>query len=159
VYLRPSLAPPVATAPTSTRLAVSGSAWRLASASFGDADHGTLQFYSSGPAPTTTFLTSDGGKTWQLAIRAPRNGLLVLDDRRLWTSADNGATWTPRLMQAPAELRLARLASAVPGALYALAGPVDIVGAPSTLSPLTLLRSTDGGAHWSVVALPRPPGR
>ena len=115
-------------------------------------------------------VSDDGGQTWSQSRPEPnvvqayptldeRGQLLVLDDRRLWTSADNGATWTPRLMQAPAELRLARLASAVPGALYALAGPVDIVGAPSTLSPLTLLRSTDGGAHWSVVALPRPPGR
>ena len=391
VYLRPSLAPPVATAPTaSARVALPGTAW---SASFGDANHGTLQFYGSGPGPTTTFLTSDGGKTWQPAARAPRNGyasavfidsrtlvaqtarslgpgspipietrisydagrtwrrladprhnpgpgwpgfldaqhawwidrasspdphtlvtiwrttdggrswqelvasglpargfpgqpvftdalhgallfrspdgaasalatsdggeswraingpevpvqgaslqnwailrhghsliswlvvlsntpltaggapvigqgrsssdymafvsvsddggqtwsqsrpepnvvppyptlddrgrLLVLDDRRLWVSTDYGATWTARLMQAPAELGLVGLVSAVPGALYAMAGPVDIVRAPSPGAPSTfatslkLIRSTDGGAHWSVVALPRPPG-
>jgi len=58
----------------------------------------------------------------------------------------------------PAELRLAMLVSTVPGALYATAvqtGPLDIV-TPGT--PLTLIRSADGGAHWSVVALPRPPG-
>ena len=392
VYLRPNLAPPVATTPAdSARVAVSGSTWRLVSASFGDADHGIVVF-SPGPAPTTTFLTSDGGKTWRLAVRAPTNGyvtavfldtrtvvaqtvsslgpanpgpvetrisrdagrtwrrladprhnpglgwlpafldtqhgwwmdrasspdprtavtiwwtsdggrswhelvasglpasgfpgqpvftdplhgallfsspdgtesavatidggeswraikapevpvqatrfqnrvllryghrllswlvsvppavsvvsgsvvvqqggaidympfvslsddggqtwsqprpapdivqpryvsspypslddrerLLLLDDRRLWISEDDGATWAARLMQVPAELRLARLVSAVPGALYAMAaetGPRDIM---TLTTPLTLIRSTDGGAHWSVVALPRPP--
>jgi photosystem II stability/assembly factor-like uncharacterized protein len=385
VYLRPSLAPPAATAPaTSARVAVPGSGWRLASASFGDANHGTVLLGRAGPAPTTIFLTSDGGKTWQLAARAPANGyasaffldtrtvlaqtvsslgpgsgvpietrlsrdggrtwrpladprhnhglglpgfldgqhawwidraslpdprtpvtiwrtadggrswqelvasglpatgfpgqpvftdplhgallfrspdgtasalatsdggeswralkgpevpvqatrfqnwvllrhghrllswllalpdtaltaggtpvirqggspidymafvsvsddggqtwsqsrpepnivqpyptlddrgrLLLLDDRRLWISEDDGVTWAAHLMQAPAELRLAMLVSAVPGALYAMAGPID---AQSTLGPLTLIRSTDGGAHWSQVAVPRLPG-
>ena len=91
----------------------------------------------------------------------------MLDDRRLWISEDDGATWAARLMQVPAELRLAMLISAGPGALYATAektGPVPIVRpvSPGALSivgaPPTLIRSTDGGAHWSVVVLPRPPG-
>ena len=75
VYLRPSLAPPSAATPaTPARAAVPGSGWRLASASFGDANHGTVLFGSSGPAATAIFLTSDGGKTWQLALQAPRSG-------------------------------------------------------------------------------------
>ena len=91
-----------------------------------------------------------------------RGRLLLLDDRRLWISEDDGATWAARLMQASAELGLVMLVSAVPGAFYAMAGPVDIVtapspGAPSIVGPMTLIRSTDRGAHWSVVALPRPP--
>jgi len=379
VYLRPSLAPPAAATPAaSVRVAQPGSTWRLASASFGDADHGTVVFHSSGPAPTTSFLTSDGGKTWELAVRAPRNGyassvfldttrvvaqtvsrlgpasaepfatrishdagrtwrqladprhnpgsgwpvfldpqhawwidrapspdphtpvavwrtsdggttwhdlvasdlpvtgfpgqpvftdplhgamlitspdathsavatshgggswrevtapevpvhatrlesgvllrhghrllfwlpavtplggplidympfvsvsrdggqtwsparpapnivqpwyvglypalddrgrLLVLDDRRLWISEDDGATWAARLMQVPAELQLAMLVSTTPGALYATAVQTGPLGVVTPGTPLTLIRSTDGGAHWSVVALPRP---
>jgi len=120
-------------------------------------------------------LSDDGGQTWSQPRPAPdivqpwyvsspypslddRGRLLLLDDRRLWISEDDAATWAARLMQVPAELRLARLVSAVPGALYAMAaetGPRDIV---TLTTPLTLIRSTDGGAHWSVVALPRPPG-
>jgi hypothetical protein len=128
-------------------------------------------------------VSDDGGQTWSQPRPAPnivqpgyvglyprlddRGRLLLLDDRRLWISQDDGATWAARLMQVPAELRLVMLVSAVPGALYAMAektGPVDIVRAPSPGAqftfgvPLTLIRSTDGGAHWSVVALPRPPG-
>jgi len=93
-----------------------------------------------------------------------RGRLLLLDDRRLWISEDDGATWAARLMQASAELGLVMLVSAVPGALYAMAGPVDILSAPSTAAPsffgapMTLLRSTEGGAHWSRVGLPRPLG-
>ena len=120
-------------------------------------------------------VSDDGGQTWSQSRPEPkvlqpyptlddRGRLLVLDDRRLWISEDDGATWKARLMQAPAELRLAMLVGAVPGALYAMAGPVDIVRAPSPAAPslvytsLTLIRSTDGGAHWFVVALPRPAG-
>ena len=120
-------------------------------------------------------VSDDGGQTWSQSRPEPnivqpypmldeRGQLLLLDDRRLWISEDDGATWAARLMQAPAELGLVMLVSAVPGALYAMAGPVDIVRAPSPGTPsifatsLTLIRSTDGGAHWSVVALPRPQG-
>ena len=124
-------------------------------------------------------VSDDSGQTWSQPRPAPnivqpwyaglnpglddRGRLLLLDDRRLWISEDDGATWAARLMQASAELGLVMLVSAVPGALYAMAGPVDIVTAPSPGAPsafatsLKLIRSTDGGAHWSVVALPRPP--
>src|SRR5262249_24362068 len=73
VYLRPSLGPPAAAAPAPARVAVPASGLVLVSASFGDADHGTVPFYSSGQAPAAAYLTSDGGKTWQVAARA-RNG-------------------------------------------------------------------------------------
>jgi len=117
-------------------------------------------------------VSDDSGQTWSRPRAAPnvvqpayiglsprlddRGRLVLLDDRRLWISADGGATWTARLMQAPAGLRPATLVSAGPRTLYALAantGPIDIV-TPGT--PLALIRSTDGGAQWSAVALPPP---
>jgi len=127
-------------------------------------------------------VSDDGGQTWSQPRPAPsivqpwyigpyprlddRGRLLLLDDRRLWISEDDGDTWAALLMQVPAELRLTMLISAVPGALYAMAekgGPVRIVrpvsagAVPIAGSPPTLTRSPDGGAHWSLVALPRPP--
>jgi len=140
-------------------------AWLLAFTSPGGPSIDYMPFVS---------VSDDSGQTWSQSRPAPnivqpwyaglnpglddRGRLLLLDDRRLWISEDDGATWAARLMQLPAELRLAMLVSTVPGALYATAvqtGPLDIV-TPGT--PLTLIRSADGGAHWSVVALPRPPG-
>jgi photosystem II stability/assembly factor-like uncharacterized protein len=105
----------------------------------------------------------DGGRTWS----APRPGpelqaptgeplfdaggrLLVLENRRLWISADDGSTWTARLIQAPEGV--------VPLGL-ALAGRVLLAQASARGAGLvrivdTLLRSTDGGARWEQVRLP-----
>lgn len=87
----------------------------------------------------------------------------MLDDHRLWVSQDDGASWSARVLQTPAGLKRATLVSVNRGAFLALAvqtGPADMV-TPS--SALTLIRSSDGGAHWSQVAVPCPvertPGR
>ena len=84
-----------------------------------------------------------------------RGRLLLLDNRRLWVSKDDGATWSARVVQMPAGLQPAWAAGAPPEGLFAVAYQtgLDIV-TPST--PLSLLRSTDGGAHWSPIPLPRP---
>src|SRR5215475_13961666 len=79
-------------------------------------------------------VSDDSGQTWSQPRPAPnivqpwyaglnpglddRGRLLLLDDRRLWISEDDGATWAARLMQLPAELGLVMLVSAVPGAFY-----------------------------------------
>ena len=118
-------------------------------------------------------VSDDGGQTWSKPRPAPnivqpgyigllprvdqRGRLLLVDDRRLWISVDDGATWAARLMQAPADLRPATLVSAVRGALYAMAAPTGPISAGAGGTPLMLIRSSDCGAHWSVVGLPQPP--
>jgi photosystem II stability/assembly factor-like uncharacterized protein len=120
-------------------------------------------------------ISDDGGQTWSQPRAGPsivqpaygyiglfprvdtRGRLLMVDDRRLWVSDDGGTTWAARLMQAPADLRPAMLVSAVPGALFAMAAQTGPVGMVTPSTPLTLIRSTDDGAHWSAVALPRSP--
>jgi photosystem II stability/assembly factor-like uncharacterized protein len=118
-------------------------------------------------------VSDDGGRTWSQPLAGPnvvqpgyvglfarvdaRGRLLLVDDRRLWISEDEGATWASRLMQAPADLRPATLVSAVPGALFAMAAQTGLAGMVTLSTPLTLIRSTDDGAHWSAVNLPRLP--
>ena len=165
VYLRPSLAPPAATTRTATgRVAAPGSAWRLASASFGDSNHWAVVFYSSGPAPTAVFLTSDGGKTWRLAARAPRNGYasaVFFDARTVVTqtvsslgpanagpvetriSHDAGATWQqladPRHNPGPGW----------PGFLDTQhAWWIDRPSSPDPHTAVAIWRTTDGGRSW-----------
>ncbi len=165
VYLRPSLAPPTAAAPSApAHVAVPASGWRLVSASFGDANHGAVQLSSAGPAPTTTFLTSDGGKTWQMVARAPRNGYAwagFIDTRTVMAqtvtslgpvnaspvttriSYDAGRTWR-------------RLADPRVSAGLDLPGFLDSehawwIDRPSPPNPPTLValwRTTDGGRSW-----------
>jgi photosystem II stability/assembly factor-like uncharacterized protein len=112
------------------------------------------------------FASGDGGVTWGPPLAGPhlltrfigtplmdaRGRLLLLEGRRLWVSPDDGATWTARVIQAPADVDPAFLVSTARGALLAAgsrAGATTdrrFVGA--------LLRSTDGGVHWQEVALP-----
>ena len=82
-------------------------------------------------------VSEDNGQTWSPPRPGPstvqpvyvfvlpqmddRGRLLLLDDRQLWISVDEGATWTARMIQAPAGLRPTMLAGARQGVLYALA--------------------------------------
>ena len=168
VYLRPSLAPPVAATPAaSARVAVAVSAWRLASASFGDANHGTVLFYSSGPAPTTALLTSDGGKTWQLAARA-RNGYAFaafLDSRTVvaQTVSNPGPAKVGSTNPGPTSTRLSldagrswrQLTDPRRGAGPGLPVFLDAEHAwwidrpsPDPHTRVTIWRTTDGGRSW-----------
>ena len=117
-------------------------------------------------------VSDDGGQTWSWPRAGPnvvgpyfgapipqlddRGRLLLLDGRRLWISEDEGVTWTAPVVQAPAGLSPNAVVAAVPGALYAAAiAPTATYSAGASFR-LTLIRSRDGGAHWSAVSLPRP---
>ena len=80
----------------------------------------------------------------------------TLDDHRIWVSPDDGASWTATAVKVTSSLRPGLLVGAGSGALFALAQKTGPTGTPGQNSRLLLLRSTDGGAHWSPVALPQP---
>lgn len=116
--------------------------------------------------------SQDGGLTWTpwssvpttrpLSQSAPAfdggGHLLVLDDQRLWASSDDGRTWRLRTIRMPAGARIATLLRTGHGALFAAAwrsGPgATSAGAPLQVGADLLLRSRDGGAHWSTIPLP-----
>src|SRR5262249_9865048 len=130
--------------------------------SFGDANHGTVLFGSE-QAPTTTFLTSDGGKTWHLAVRAPGNGYaaavfldsttvvaqtvssLVPDSAVPETRISHhaGRTWRP--LPDPRHNPGLRW----PGFLDPQhAWWIDRVSSPDPNWPVAIWRTSDGGSTW-----------
>jgi len=131
-------------------------------------------FAPTGTVTVAEFVSAsdDGGQTWGPPRAGPnivkptyvsliptlddRGRLLLLDNGHLWVSADDGATWTVRVAQMPAGLRPAWLVGAPPGGLIATAFQTGSLGIMTQGTQLTLIRSVDGGAHWSPVSLPRP---
>lgn len=119
---------------------------------------------SSGPSQQSRRLlaaSEDGGSTWGSWTETPRTlavaamgfddagGLVVADGKRLWSSADLGRTWRSGTVAGPDGQRSTLLA-ARDGMLL-----VARLAAPATAS--ALLRSLDGGGHWSEIRLPPAP--
>jgi photosystem II stability/assembly factor-like uncharacterized protein len=115
--------------------------------------------------------SEDGGLSWSRPVGGPYvnrvpgvfdgpmldggGRLVVLDNRRLWASGDGGVTWTARVVQMPEGVPPAVLvAGARDGSLFALASQSGTQRSAGPL-PSRLLRSTDGGAHWDEVPLPK----
>jgi photosystem II stability/assembly factor-like uncharacterized protein len=110
-------------------------------------------------------LSEDGGQTWTPWAIEPatnfvasgaitfddKDHLLLADDRRLWTSNNYGRTWQGRSLPLPMNVHAVDL-------LAAQADGLVMAGwrGPRIPAELVLLRSRDGGAHWSEVPLPRP---
>jgi hypothetical protein len=135
---------------------------------------------SSGPnAPVVSHAFTresvDGGATWGSWRPGPavagqastaispalptidNDRLVMLEGRRLWTSADGGNTWVARVAVMPNGLYPTSPVEAVQGALFVQASirpmPGVMVPGPPQQS---LLRSRDGGVHWEQVPLPHP---
>ena len=120
---------------------------------------------------TFSSVSDDGGATWGPVRPGPvaigsfgftatiddRDRLLYLDDHRLWISDDYGATWVARVALVPHGLIPQRMAAVVPGAMYAVAVRQSDVPTLLLNSLVALLRSSDGGIHWTEVQLPRLP--
>jgi photosystem II stability/assembly factor-like uncharacterized protein len=102
--------------------------------------------------------TADGGRTWTEQYRGPADirGLVFADERDGWAVAaaallrttDGGATWAPA--GEPDGRVLASVDFVSPTQGWGIAVPP--AGAPDALPLGTVVRTTDGGATWSVVA-------
>jgi hypothetical protein len=89
------------------------------------------------------------------AVPDGRGRLVLLDGRRLWSSGDLGVTWTAQVAQMPEDVAPAfLLGGSRDDSLFALASQLG-VQSPQGPPPSRLLRSTDGGAHWDEVPLPK----
>lgn len=109
-------------------------------------------------------LSEDGGKTWTPWATEPvmslgtlgapifddASHLLLVDDRRLWTSSDYGRTWHERSLALQQGVHAFGVLAARAGGLVILA-----LRGRGTLGETLLNRSEDGGAHWTAVPLPQ----
>jgi photosystem II stability/assembly factor-like uncharacterized protein len=126
-----------------------------------------------------TMVSEDGGRTWgparagpvivgprqyifggALPVLASAGRLVLLDGRRLWTSADGGVAWSARLAEVPEGTYPIGPLRAASGALFVLAVsrpiPAAIAATAASLFPQQVLVSRDGGVHWKPVPLPKP---
>ena len=122
---------------------------------------GLIGFWNADGTAVSVYETSDGGFTWSGPRSAPGRWFsplnmsewwLVDPTGGLWRTRDGGNSW--RSVQTDiAGLRPATTLVAVmpvgDGALWGLA-----TGGAVESGPNSILRSTDGGAHWSLVWMP-----
>jgi photosystem II stability/assembly factor-like uncharacterized protein len=116
---------------------------------------------ATAPVSSLVSFSDDDGQTWSRPLPTPfvlrgarglpgpvmdeRGRLVALDDRTLWSSPDNGITWRSRIAVLPGGLRAIDAIVAAAGALYVPA--TDGMG-------VRVLRSLDGGVHWTELRLP-----
>jgi len=110
------------------------------------------------------YRSPDLGATWEAKplpepdyrFRAQPTALLgvdrwwLADGRRLWTTGDAGSHWEVREAVLPGTAMLGSVQAANPGAAWSAGW-----ASPASDADALLLRTVDGGAHWSAVRLPR----
>ena len=110
------------------------------------------------------YRSADQGLTWEASplpdparrFRVQPTVLLgadrwwLADGRQLWTTGDGGRHWDVREAVLPGTAVLGSLQAANPGEAWS-AGWTS----PAADADALLLRTVDGGAHWSAVRLPR----
>jgi photosystem II stability/assembly factor-like uncharacterized protein len=157
--LRTVLAPVGSSRATASPSPPPPAAWSLTSVSFGDGDHGAATL--SGPGSTSTYLTSDGGRTWRRAWAGARTVQFLDRDHAVTvdpgglegfeTSGDGGRTWhagsRPGALEAASALPPGAPAAAAPFFLDATDG--WWLGPGGGDQPRSLWRTTDGGRSWS----------
>ncbi|NTW12112.1 MAG: hypothetical protein HGA30_02245 [Anaerolineales bacterium] len=149
--------------------------------SFLDAAHAWVQVPDPNNYPHggTLYRTADGGLSWTSAnVPFSSGDIRFLDANNGWTLAglgvgagsnavavfqttDGGATWTQKYTNDP---NLANAGDSLPlGGLKAGIAPVNmqtayVYGVTYSSGMPYLFRTDDGGANWSQVSLPLPPG-
>jgi photosystem II stability/assembly factor-like uncharacterized protein len=122
----------------------------------------------TGQLDTFTSTTNDGGLTWSaprplpVACCAP---VAFLDAMHWWVAgttaiyrtSDAGAHWTSSTLQRPTGLNFETITAVSDQVLWGTASGASMTAAtcsPRFDSCLYLLRTTDSGAHWTIVKLP-----
>jgi photosystem II stability/assembly factor-like uncharacterized protein len=108
-------------------------------------------FYQRTPLPAPTiaqYASGEGSLTQFLDIRH----WIAVSGNVIWRTANAGETWSHEAMHSPARLQLVSLAFADSSHGWAEAAPQGQTG--GMLGGTTILRTSDGGRHWSRVAVP-----
>jgi photosystem II stability/assembly factor-like uncharacterized protein len=124
----------------------------------------SLEVHAGASVLRWSSLSEDGGLTWAAWAPLPAAStvnaapvlddagrLLLVDDRRLWTSSDLGASWRSRPLPLAAGRRALAVVPAQRGALFVVTERGSGAGAEEGL-----LRSVDGGGRWTERMLPPP---
>ncbi|SRR5712692_598303 len=131
---------------------------------------GLIAFWNADGTGLSVYKTSDGGLTWSAPRSTPGRWLAPLDMSAWWVvdatgrllrTTDGGNSWQSVLTDLLSLQPAATLVSVTPvgnGGLWGLAtdGFVteQLQGGVRLIPNSVMVRSTDGGAHWSLVKLP-----
>ncbi len=122
--------------------------------------------WAGSPAAAAYVTTSDdGGATWSPVRSVPHFPVYPVpgdpswwatDGDRLFTSTDFGLTWTVNRAALPPKLKLQRITRVTPRVAWAVYGNFGGGLVSDEPDRTHLLRTTDGGRHWSAVRFPGP---